>query len=307
MALSTAIVAYAALALLALAIAKFVYLHFVCKTDLTKYGAKQGAWALITGAREGIGKGFAVALASKGFNVVLVARNAEGLKAVASQIEQQYKVQTKVVAVDAGAENAVETVVDGVKDLDLRVLVNNVGVNTTFPTVLAETDKKDVEGMVGINCLFTTLLTRALVPQLSKSKASLIYMLSSFSGSVPVPMMSVYSATKAYNDAFARALAGELAPAGVTVKSIVPHYVVSAMSGFSRPSWSVPDGTTFARAALDKTAYPDVSIAPHWFHDVTTRIAAALPDSLVGKQGLKTMKVVRSKLQRRAEKAALAN
>jgi 17beta-estradiol 17-dehydrogenase / very-long-chain 3-oxoacyl-CoA reductase len=298
-------VGIAAVAVIAYVIAKFVYLHFGVKTNLSQYGAKKGAWALVTGARDGIGKGFAVALADKGFNVILVARNADGLTKVAQEIEAKSKVQTQVVAVDAGASDAVSTVVSAIAGKELRVLVNNVGVNTQFPTLLAETADAEVANMINVNVAFTTNLTKALIPQLSaggKTAKSLVYMLSSFTGIVPVPMMAVYSATKAYNDVLARALAGELKPAGIDVKSVVPHYVVSAMSGFSRPSWSVPDAVTFAKATLAKTAIWDYAIAPHWFHDVTARIAGLLPDPVVGSKGLQTMKAVRAKLQRRAEK-----
>jgi len=161
-----------------------------------------------------------------------------------------------------------------------------------------------LRSMININVTFTTNFTRAMIPVLQKSKNSLIYMLSSFSGIVPVGMMPVYSATKAYNDVLARALAAELAPTGVTVKSVVPHFVVSAMSGFSRATWAVPDAVSFAHATIAKTGIWDVSIAPHWWHDLTMRIASAAPDFLIGGFTVKQMKAARVKLMRRAEKKA---
>lgn len=282
-------------------IGKFVYNHFLLKTDLTKYGAKKGAWAVITGAREGVGKGYAMALASRGFNVVLIARNKEGLETVSEELKTKFKVETKVVAVDCSGESAVKSIVDQVQNLDVSVLVNNVGVNTAFPTNLVETTDDEINSMLNVNVVFTTHFTKAMIPLLSKRK-SLIINLSSFTGEIPVAMMSVYSATKAYIDSFSRALSAELHPAGIDVVSVLPHYVVSVMSGFKRANWMVPEGFDFGKQTLNQISSGDYSISPHWFHDLSTRIASCLPDSFVGKQGLSKMKAVRGKLMKKAAK-----
>lgn len=74
---TTAIVGYVAIAYVAYVVLSYLKLHFLTTTDYTKYGGKKGgngSWALVTGSREGIGKGFAIALASRGFNVILIAR-----------------------------------------------------------------------------------------------------------------------------------------------------------------------------------------------------------------------------------------
>ena len=281
----------------------FAYAQFFVKTDLKKYGAKTGAWALITGSREGIGKGFAEALAAKGFNVVLTARSEGGLKALASELEQKHNIKTLVIASDATSSDAVETVVSQVQNLDLRVLVNNVGLNTELPSVLTETSITDITNMINVNCTFTTLLTRALIPTLSKNR-SLIFCLSSFTGRIPVPMMSVYSATKAYNEAFANALAGELAPLKIDVRAVLPHYVVSAMSGFRRPTMTVPAAKPFAFRALDQVGLGSFSIVPHWAHQLQMTISSLLPSSVVGTFGLNMMKRVRAKLIKRNERNA---
>lgn len=290
------------IALLAL-VAYFIYAQFIVQPNMSKYGAKTGAWALITGAREGIGRGFAETLASQGFNVVLTARNESGLKDVAAELEKKYNVKTIIIASDAGDANGVEAVVSKVKDLDLSVLVNNVGVNTEFPTILTETPVEEVTSMINVNVTFTTLLTRALIPVLSKRR-SLILCLSSFTGRIPVPMMAVYSATKAYNEAFATALAGELAPLKIDVKSIIPHYVVSAMSGFRKATLTVPAAKPFAARALAQVQLGTTSLVPHWAHQLHMFVAGLLPDGLVGSIGLSSMKQVRAALIKRKERNA---
>jgi len=67
---------------------------------LTEYGARRGAWALVTGATDGIGREFARQLANAGFNVVLVSRSTEKLAAAASEIETKYKVSSKIYTID---------------------------------------------------------------------------------------------------------------------------------------------------------------------------------------------------------------
>eukprot|EP00461_Guttulinopsis_vulgaris_P004604 UN04606 len=291
----------ALLALLA-RIAVFLYQHFAVDTDLSVYGAKQGSWAVITGASEGIGKGFAVALAQKGFNIVIISRRAESLQPVADEAAK-FNVQSKIVPLDCGDKDAVAKIVAAVKDLPVSVLVNNVGVNTRYPELLVDTPDDEIDRMIDINVGFTTKLTKAMIPILSKRR-SIMFNLSSFTGRVPVAMMSVYSATKSYVDVFSRALSAELKEQGIDVVSVLPHYVVSVMSGIRKSSWAIPEAIPFARSALKQISFGAYSIAPHWFHDITTIIAGMLPDALVGKQGFKKMKVVRRKLIERDQREA---
>lgn len=79
-----------------------VLVYFVFRIFLSKSSdlLKAGAWAVITGATDGIGKAFAVLLAKKGLNIFLVSRNKDKLQVVASEIESQYRVKTKIFAAD---------------------------------------------------------------------------------------------------------------------------------------------------------------------------------------------------------------
>lgn len=293
-----------ALVLLIARIGLFVWQHFFCTTDLKVYGAKQGAWAVITGASEGIGKGFALALAQKGFNIVIISRRAESLKPVAEAAEK-FSVQTKIVPLDCGSPDAVAKIVESVKGLDVSVLVNNVGLNTRYPENLVDIPDSEIDNMININVGFTTRLTKAFVPILSKRR-SMIFNLSSYTGRVPVAMMAVYSATKSYVDVFSRALAAELKPVGIDVTSVLPHYVVSVMSGIRKAKWDIPEAIPFANMALKQSGCGSYSIAPHWFHDITTMITSILPESFIGKQTLAKMKFVRKRLIARDEREAAA-
>lgn len=285
-------------------VGRYVYQHFFVNTDLSVYGAKQGSWAVVTGASEGIGRGFAVALASKGFNVVIIARRPEALQAVRDETAK-FGVETKILPVDCNEVGAHTKVVDAVKDLPVSILVNNVGVNTRYPEMLNDTEDADIDRMINVNITFTTKLTKAMLPILAKRRSA-IFNLSSFTGRVPIAMMAIYSATKSYVDVFSRALAAELKPTGIDVTSVLPHYVVSIMSGVRKASWAIPEAIPFANSALRQLSCGDYSIAPHWWHDLTTILTQFIPDSVLGQQTFKKMQFVRKRLIARDQKEAAA-
>ncbi len=88
---------------------------------------------------------------------------------------------------------------------------------------------------------------------------------------------------QAFADGFGRALATELAGAKIDSVSVVAHYVVSNMSGFDRPSMSVPTAEQFAKSTLSKIGAAS-QLVPHWQHDLMARIIGLLPQDLVATQ-----------------------
>ncbi|XP_063807559.1 very-long-chain 3-oxoacyl-CoA reductase-B-like [Pseudophryne corroboree] len=95
------------------------------RTDLRKYGA----WAVVTGASDGIGKAYAEELARRGLNVVLISRTLKKLQSVAEGIELQTGRKTKIIQVDfTGGPEIYPKIEEGLKDMDIGILVNNVGI-----------------------------------------------------------------------------------------------------------------------------------------------------------------------------------
>merc|ERR1712013_485159 len=89
--------------------------------------SEYGAWALVTGCTRGIGREYALGLARRGMNMVLVARDKKSLESLAVEV-QALGVEAKVVVEDFTKEGAVDRVVNKVANRELGVLVNNVGV-----------------------------------------------------------------------------------------------------------------------------------------------------------------------------------
>jgi len=141
------------------------------------YGAKTGAWAVVTGSSDGIGKGFAEELARDGFNVYLVSRTESKLKELAESLTSQFKVQAKYLALDlskGSVSDNVKAIQKSVEKLSeegpISLLINNVGVNTEIPVHFEEMTTDEIEYQVNINITFTTLLTHAFIPILKKKQ-----------------------------------------------------------------------------------------------------------------------------------------
>lgn len=130
-----------------------------------RYGA--GSYAFITGASDGIGRAFALALAQRGFHIILVARNADKLAKVESEIKAINSALNvkKVIADFTECDQAgfFQKIYDEVKLLDISILINNVGLD--LPGMFIETDEKKAWDLLKVNIMPTVFLTRKLMPK----------------------------------------------------------------------------------------------------------------------------------------------
>ncbi|KAF7293211.1 Very-long-chain 3-oxoacyl-CoA reductase [Mycena chlorophos] len=246
-------------------------------TSLKKFGAKKGAWAVVTGASDGIGKEFATQLAGNGFHVLLVARNAATLAAVSDEIKAKYpNTQTAVHTIDFAAADdaAYEAFAKAVETLDVGVLVNNVGKSHAYPAYLFDTPLDEMRDIVQINVNATLRVTYTILPGMIRRKRGLILNIGSFAGAVPSPMLATYSGTKAFLATFTSALAEEVRAHKITVEHVNTHFVVSKLSKIRHASLLVPTPKTYVRSVLGKiglacgAAYsgrPETS-TPYWSH-----------------------------------------
>ncbi|KAL6883007.1 hypothetical protein HDV57DRAFT_495181 [Trichoderma longibrachiatum] len=239
-------------------------------TNLRKYG-KPGTWAVVTGASDGLGKEYATQLAAKGFNLVLISRTQAKLDSFAKELEQKFTgkggLQVKTLAMDFAQDNDAdyERLRELVQDLDVGILINNVGQSHSIPVPFLETPKEELQNIVTINCLGTLKVTQIVAPILQKRKRGLILTMGSFGGWTPTPYLATYSGSKAFLQQWSNALASELSDYNVDVYLVLSHLVTTAMSKVRRTSLLVPNPRGFVKAALGKVGLGGYQTAPNTY------------------------------------------
>jgi short-subunit dehydrogenase len=177
--------------------------------------------AVVTGASSGLGAVYADRLASRGYDLILVARRADRLAALSEQLSKAHgaKVQVLVADLENEADLAkVESVL--ANDSSVHVLVNNAGLAKLRP--LANTPLADSISQVSLNITALTRLTHAVLPGLLSRNDGVIINIASVLAVHSLPISSVYSGSKAYVLAFSRGLQGELTETGVKVQVVLP-------------------------------------------------------------------------------------
>jgi short-subunit dehydrogenase len=178
--------------------------------------------ALVTGASGGIGYELAVILARHGHDLVLVARRADKLAAVAERLELDHGIRARVIARDLARPEAAAEIHEtlAAEGLAVDVLVNNAGFGLLGEFAESDIDQ-DVE-MLRLNAESPTRLIRLLLPSMLERRSGRILNVASTAGLQPGPLMAVYYATKAYLLSLSEALANEVAGTGVTVTALCP-------------------------------------------------------------------------------------
>ncbi|KAK8080270.1 hypothetical protein PG997_008088 [Apiospora hydei] len=251
----------------------FLNVFVLSGTNLRKYG-KKGTWAVVTGASDGLGKEFASQLAAKGFNLVLVSRTQSKLQDLSKELEHKFThIQTKILAMDFSGDNDsdYERLTELVRDLDVAILINNVGQSHSIPTPFVLTDKKELQDIITINCMGTLKVTQIVAPGMQQRKRGLILTMGSFGGWAPTPYLATYSGSKAFLQQWSSSLAAELKSSNVDVQLCLSYLVTTAMSKVRRTSALIPSARAFVRSALGKIgtgtwqAMPD-TYTPFWSH-----------------------------------------
>ncbi|MGC1788550.1 MAG: SDR family oxidoreductase [Terriglobales bacterium] len=178
--------------------------------------------ALITGASFGIGLELARIFAREGYNLVLVARSADKLRQLASELEKTHGTRSLILAVDLTEPGAPAYVLDQTTraDIHVDVLVNNAGFGQYGKFV--ENDLEECLRQIQLNVTTLTHLTRLYLPAMIERKSGRILNVASTAAFQPGPLMAVYYATKAYVLHFSEAISNELQDTGITVTCLCP-------------------------------------------------------------------------------------
>jgi short-subunit dehydrogenase len=178
--------------------------------------------ALITGASSGIGREIACLLAHDRHNLLLVARQRQRLEQIADTFRRQHNISVVVISKDLSVPAAVGEIYAEVRNMGIEVdvLVNAAGFNVYGP--FAETNLASELGMIQVNLVALTSLTKLFMRDMVHRGFGRILNVASTASFSPLPLDSVYGATKAYVLSFSEAIAEELKGTGVTVTALCP-------------------------------------------------------------------------------------
>jgi uncharacterized protein len=179
-------------------------------------------YALVTGASKGIGKAIAAELAQRKYPLLLIARSEDLLGQIAADFVQRFGVQVHTLAIDLAAPNAPQRVLDWCTEQGyaVSILVNNAGYGLSGPfdgnTVASNTD------MLQLNATALVQLCQLFLPMLKAQPKGYILNIASSTAYQPIPLMSLYAATKVLVLYFSRGLRHELRKTNVSVTVVSP-------------------------------------------------------------------------------------
>ncbi|KZW03065.1 NAD(P)-binding protein [Exidia glandulosa HHB12029] len=252
-------------------------------------GAGEKSWALVTGSSDGIGKGVALELLARGFNVILHGRNATKLQRVRDELQARYTALSIDIFVwdasqrlEPGGVDLSRAVLDCVASRRVTVLVNNVGYTSTYHSFTAQ-DPMEIDMVVNLQIAFLTHITRALLPTLMSHAPGLVLNVGGLTGRFPCPYLAVHSGGKAYLSAWSRALAIEMElvhdpPADVEVLMVDVHNV-SSNSNSSAESFFTPSAETMGRAIIDVVGCGRRQVTAYWRAELMAVLLNLMPAS----------------------------
>jgi uncharacterized protein len=179
--------------------------------------------AAITGATSGIGRAFAHALASQGYDLILTGRRAAMLGSVAEGLRESHRVSVETVVgdlTDGSVENRLREMLES-NPVDF--LVNNAG--SGLASDFAATDRDKIQQLLTILAEVPGRLISAVLPRMVASQTGTIINVGSLAGRLAVPGSSVYVAAKSYVERLTETLALELYGNGIVVQALIPGYV----------------------------------------------------------------------------------
>uniref|UniRef100_A0AAZ3P2F8 Uncharacterized protein n=1 Tax=Oncorhynchus tshawytscha TaxID=74940 RepID=A0AAZ3P2F8_ONCTS len=224
----------------------------VWQTDLKAYGQ----WAVVTGATAGIGKAYANELARRGLDIVLVSRSKDKLHIVAKEIESQHGRQTQIIQTDfTEGHDIYPAIAEALRDLDIGILVNNVGMNYSDKLVhFLDIPNPEQRSTQVINCNILSVTQSCMhtfyIRMVRESNP-----LSWCSITATEDQCYPFFSWQIFVTYFSRSLNSEYKSQGITVQCVAPFMVSTNMTHNLPPNLLLKSASAFAREALNTVGH----------------------------------------------------
>ena len=185
--------------------------------------------AVVTGASRGIGRAIALALAAQGRHVVAMARSADALESLKSEIESSGG-SCSVASCDVGDGAALAAAIEAVADEHgrLDILVNNAGI--TRDGLLLRMSDEDFDDVIRVNLRSVFVACRAASRTMMRGRWGRIINIASVAGLVGNPGQANYAASKAGVVGLTKTLAKELSGKAITANVVAPGFIETDMT-----------------------------------------------------------------------------
>lgn len=287
----------------ALKIFRFVRVNFLVQTNLkAKYG-KAGEWAVVTGASAGIGEAYAIELAKRGFNVVVIARRRAVLDTLCNDIKNKYKVQTKAVEFDFSTTSDAEyaKLFKELSGLQIAILVNNVGLSYPNYQPFGELESEKEIDILNVNCASVLRLTHFVLPRMREAKAGAVITVSSTYGTMPAPYLGAYGGTKAFGKHFSYSMGVENADFGIDFQAVSPMFVFTAMAKAKKPTAMMVMPRDVASGSLNRLGHCFETIGSTK-QEIIFGVLSCLPEFVSDKMSLNQSKDLYKRYLKKQEK-----
>ena len=244
----------------------------------------------MTGASAGIGESFARELASRGTDLVLVARREEALGEIAADLRRRHGVDVEVLVADLTESAALAKVEERVArdDKPVDLLVNNAGGSPPGGRGSFASRSVDVlHDQAVLNAVAVMRLTHAAVRGMTTRGGGNVIQVSAGTAFYPVPYGSVYAASKAFVNSFSQAVNHELDGSGIAITTVCPGFTRTEAPrriGFSHenvPSWWWSDPDEVVLSALVGAAKSKPVVSPKWVNRLNALFGGHFPRGMM--------------------------
>ena len=240
--------------------------------------------ALVTGASSGIGRDIARELAKRKYNIIAVARGKEALETLKKELEEEYKINVDVRAMDLIDREGCKKLHNEVKERygTIDILVNDAGFGTCGK--FTETDLDKELGMIDTNIVALHILTKLFLQDMVKADKGHILNVASIAGFMPGPLMATYYSTKSYVVRLTQSIRHELfkQKSKVKISALCPGPVATNFNKVADVKFNLAeaDSEYVAKYAVRLMFRNRTLIFPNFFIWLGRVFAKLLPDQI---------------------------